>query len=119
MSVIFQDSQPDRLISLREACVKFFGGAISVASLKAEAGRGNLTISKIGRAYFTTPKDINAMVEKCRVTVQARSSVSIRTEVLGPSSTENVSNALASARQTVEMLKRRSKSTEAKSTGSS
>jgi hypothetical protein len=60
---------PDDLpLSLKEVCERVFGGAISVASLKAEYARGNLKLSKIGRAYFTTPADLKAMFEKCRVT---------------------------------------------------
>jgi hypothetical protein len=60
---------PDDLpLSLKEVCERVFGGSISVASLKAEYARGNLELSKIGRAYFTTPADLKAMFEKCRVT---------------------------------------------------
>lgn len=59
---------PDDLpLSLREVCERVFGGAISVASLRAEQQRGNLIVSKIGRAYFTTPKDLRQMFESCRV----------------------------------------------------
>jgi hypothetical protein len=76
------------LITLKDACDIFFGGKISVATLKAEHMRGNLELSKIGRAYFTTPADIKAMREKCRVEVQAPAFGSTRRAERGPSSTD-------------------------------
>jgi hypothetical protein len=56
---------PDALITLKEIYEKVFAGAISVASLKAEHQRGNLVISKIGRQYFTTMRNIEEMRAKC------------------------------------------------------
>lgn len=57
----------DAFLTLKEACRECFHGSISPATLKAEADRGNLTIYKIGRAYFTTKRDIALMKVKCRV----------------------------------------------------
>ncbi len=54
-------------MTLKEACSVVFKDAITVASLKAEAARGNLTMRKVGRAYFVTLNDLSAMWEKCRV----------------------------------------------------
>ena len=111
MTVIGQDSQLERPVALREACQRFFDGAISVASLKAEARRGNLAISKIGRAYFTTASAVNAMVEKCRVKAEAPISRPIPNAGLGQSSTVNARSEQASLSQTVAALKKRSKPT--------
>ncbi|WP_440640991.1 hypothetical protein ACSHT2_07255 [Bradyrhizobium sp. PUT101] len=57
---------PDLPISLKAACEIMFAGAITPATLKAEHGRGNLELFKIGRAHFTTRRQIEAMIEKCR-----------------------------------------------------
>jgi hypothetical protein len=54
-------------IALKDACKDVFNGAISVATLMAEHRRGNLVIYKIGRQYFTTLNELNAMMEKCRM----------------------------------------------------
>lgn len=60
-------SGEDMPMTLKEACTVVFKDAITPATLKAEAARGNLVISKIGRAYFVTWRDLNAMWEKCRL----------------------------------------------------
>jgi hypothetical protein len=52
---------------LKDACEKIFAGAISVATLMAEHRRRNLIISKIGRQYFTTLRDLEDMRTKCTV----------------------------------------------------
>jgi hypothetical protein len=96
----------DAPISLRETCERVFNGAISVATLKAEARRGNLVISKIGRAYFTTEQAIQDMITKCRVLAQAPTSGSTKPEINGQSLTANVTSARASLRA---MLGKRSK----------
>lgn len=59
-------------ITLKDACRDIFKDAISVATLKAEHRRGNLVIFKIGRAYFTSLKELNAMLEKCRMEEKSR-----------------------------------------------
>jgi hypothetical protein len=96
-------------MTLKEACEKVFGGAISVASLKAEAGRGNLTISKIGRAYFTTRRHLDEMEVRCRVKAQAPTFGTTKPEVRGQSSTANGSSALAALKASVERRKKNSK----------
>lgn len=59
-------------MTLKEACTVVFQDAITPATLKAEACRGNLVICKIGRAYFVTWRDLNAMWEKCRLQAPPR-----------------------------------------------
>ena len=60
-------SELDRPLTLKQACEVIFDGAISVATLKAEHRRGNLELFKIGRAYFTTRRHVEAMIEKCKL----------------------------------------------------
>jgi hypothetical protein len=62
-----EDDQP---LTLVDACAEIFDDRITPATLKAEHRRGNLELFKIGRAYFTTRRHIEAMIEKCRL--QAR-----------------------------------------------
>jgi hypothetical protein len=66
------ETGPDALITLKEACETLFAGAISVATLRVEHQRGNLVISKIGRQYFTTLRDIEDMRTKCVVAPPVR-----------------------------------------------
>ena len=73
------------MLTLKDACEVFFGGRVSVATLKAEHGRGNLVMSKIGRAYFTTIAKLRDMEEKCLVDHPAQSSGSIKHAERGPS----------------------------------
>lgn len=57
----------DDPITLKEACEIVFRNQCGVATLRAEAKRGRLTVFKIGRGYFTTLRNVREMVEMCRV----------------------------------------------------
>lgn len=92
----------DAFLTLKEACRDCFHGSISPATLKAEAERGNLTIYKIGRGYFTTKRDIALMKEKCRVAAKPAQRSKTATE---RDTAVRSQAALASARLTVEKLK--------------
>ena len=59
-------------ITLKDACRDVFKDKISVATLMAEHRRGNLVIYKIGRQYFTSLNELNAMLANCRVQVPSR-----------------------------------------------
>ncbi|MET4483101.1 hypothetical protein [Bradyrhizobium sp. F1.13.3] len=61
------DLRPDQPISLKAACEIIFDGSVTPVTLKAEHKRGNLEIVKIGRAYFTTLRHVETMIEKCRL----------------------------------------------------
>jgi hypothetical protein len=50
-------------ITLKHAADRY---GFTVATLRAEAGRGRLTIYRIGKRLYTTPADIRSMVESCR-----------------------------------------------------
>lgn len=51
-------------MTLKEAADRY---RFKLATLRHEAREGRLAIYRIGKAYYTTPADIQAMVEKCRV----------------------------------------------------
>jgi hypothetical protein len=87
----------DVLLTLKDACKIYFAGAVTPATLKAEHARGNLALSKIGRAWFTTLADLKTMREKCRVEAPALGSGSTRAAKLGPLSTDESASAQAAA----------------------
>jgi hypothetical protein len=101
----------DDLITLPQACESFFAGKIKVATLRAEAARGRLTLFRIGRRDFTTRRDLRRMVEKCRVEREAHTYTSIPKDEHGRSETELALSAQESARMSVERLKLLSRNT--------
>lgn len=60
-------------LTLKEAAERY---RFKLATLRHEAREGRLAVYQIGKAYYTTPADIQAMVEKCRVP-RSRTSTSI------------------------------------------
>lgn len=82
-----QDNDP---ITLAQAA-ELFG--IGVATLRAEADRGRLTIYRIGRQDRTTVNDIRAMVERCRVKPKGRGFTLIQDDESGLSEMAAVSSA--------------------------
>jgi len=108
----------DALITLKDACEIFFNGKISIATLKAEHNRGNLALSKIGRAYFTTIAKLREMESKCRVVAPARASGSIRREEHGRSSMDEGGAARASLLMKLERRKSSSANTSRQNTRS-
>ena len=109
----------DTPITLKDACEIHFGGRISVATLKAEHARGNLDMSKIGRAYFTTIGKLREMEAKCRVEVPARASGSIRKEEEpGQSLTDEAAAARDSLLMKLSGLKKPSETISRRSTSS-
>lgn len=95
----------DQLIPLRRAAELFLGDGKHVATLRAEAARGNLVVSKIGRSYWTTMARLKAMDEKCREDQVAQSSGSTRSEEHGPLQTVDPVIAQGSALRTLSRLK--------------
>lgn len=51
-------------LTLKEAAARY---RLKVATLRHEARNGRLAVYKMGKAFYTTPADIAAMVEACRV----------------------------------------------------
>jgi hypothetical protein len=58
------DVKDDVPLTLKDAAERF---GFSVSTLRAQAGRGTLTIYRIGRRLYTTPADVKEMVRRCRV----------------------------------------------------
>ena len=77
-------------ITLREAEQRY---GYSVRTLRAEAGRGRLTVYRIGKRLYTKPVHISEMVEKCRVEPKVRASGLIEDGDNGLSRMERLSSA--------------------------
>jgi len=99
-------------IKLKDAAQHF---NLTVSTLRAEAGRGRLTIYRIGKTDYTTPNDIKEMVRLCRVDPKARDFTLTRRGNIGSSGTDRSSSALAAANETVLRLRSTSRNTSAKS----
>jgi len=95
---------PDQPITLKAACEVIFEGSISPATLKVEHRRGNLELFKIGRAYFTTRRHIEAMIEKCLLRAPHRATTGHSAENWPEEM--RMRAALAAARLSAERLKR-------------
>lgn len=96
----------DTLITLKDACAIFFGGRVTVATLKAEHARGNLDMSKIGRSYWTTIAKLKEMDQRCRVEAPAQSYGSTKRAIRGPSSMDESEAAQASVLKKLQERKR-------------
>lgn len=121
MTRALTDIMDDDPITLAEASDIVLRGAITVATLRAEIKRGNLTVERIGKNLFTTPAYIRKMREQCRVQPNPRDSISERT-VTGTSGLSGIAtttNELAVLKASVTALKRGSLSTLQKSTPAS
>lgn len=99
-------------ITLKDAAAHF---GFSVWTLRAEAGRGKLTIYKIGKRFYTTPADVKEMIQQCRVEQKEHDFTSIRGGNNSLSETERASSALAAATETALRLRNSSRSTLGKS----
>jgi hypothetical protein len=112
--MIWDDDTP---ITLKEACEKIFRNTIKPATLMAEAERGNLQLEKIGRRYFTTPKAIRDMREKCRKDPKVQDSTTEKAPNLdGSSGTETAKYAQAALKNKLSKLKNSSLTTLPKNT---
>lgn len=109
----------DTLITLKDACEIFFGGRVTVATLKAEHGKGNLDMSKIGRSYWTTITKLREMEAKCRVAVPARASGSTNRAIPGQSLMADPDIARGAALRKLDELKKHFVSTSKESTSRS
>jgi hypothetical protein len=107
-----QRERDDMPITLAQAA-EIFG--IGVATLRAEASRGRLTVYRIGRQDRTTINDIRQMVELCRVEPKAPASIVTRRAVNTSSETDRAS--LDSAQQALLKLRSISRNTSPASTG--
>jgi hypothetical protein len=94
----------DQLIPLRRAAEIFLGHPRHVATLRAEAARGNLVVSKIGRSYWTTLTRLKEMDKKCQGDHLARVSGSTSDERPSPSSMVDPTIAQGSALRKLDRL---------------
>ena len=101
-------AEDNKAISLAEAAEKF---GYPLSTLRLEERRGNLTVYKLGRKFYTTPNDIQEMVRRCRVVRKVPDFISIPSGANGQSETDRASSALAAANETVRMLKNTSRNT--------
>jgi len=101
----------DAYVTLAEACKIVFRDTVKVGTLRVEARRGNLPISKIGRRYFTRLGDVRGLFEKCHVEQGDRGSTLIAKGRRGSSGTATASTARAALKDTVIALKRSSRNT--------
>ena len=100
-------SGSDVPITLKDACGDVFKGAISVATLMAEHRRGNLVIYKIGRQYFTSLNELNAMMEKCRM--QAPSRIILERQPAAAEKQRHAQAAQIHLKQVIDRLKKKKK----------
>jgi len=102
----------DTPLTLKEACEMFFRNTITPKTLRAEAGRGTLTIMRIGRQDFVTPQGIKGMMVKtCRAKDSPQGSTSAKTKPSGSSETARNQSAQAAALMTAQALKKHSRNT--------
>lgn len=100
-------------ITLKDAANHF---GFTVATLRAEAERGKLTIYKIGKRLYTTPADIREMVAQCRVDRKAPGFTLTRSESNSSSGMDRASSVLAAAQETTLRLRNSSRNTSGTST---
>src|SRR4051812_22084095 len=101
----------EQLIPLRRAAEIFLGDARHVATLRAEASRGNLVVSRIGRLLWTTLPALREMEAKCRVEARVQSSGTTRRAIDGRSATAKASAAQAAVAMRLEQRKKNSRTT--------
>lgn len=106
----------DDPVTLKEACQIVFRNRIKPATLRAEASRGRLTISRIGKRDFTTLREARELFDRCRGEQSGHASTG--TERARPGSSETVQRSFAQARAkaAVEKLKGLSRATSPAST---
>src|SRR5665647_420019 len=81
LRVQMTDNDP---ITLAEAAAHF---RLTKGVLKAEGLRGNLTMFRLGKTYYTTATAIREWIGKCRVEPKARGFISINGAANGLSET--------------------------------
>lgn len=91
----------DDPITLKEACEIVFRNTCAVATLRAEADRGRLNISKIGKRYYTTLRSARELYDKCRVGPKAQGSISTLEDALGSYAKARALYARLALRQTL------------------
>jgi hypothetical protein len=99
---MMQDDEP---ITLADACELYPRAKLTVSTLRAEAGRGRLKIFRLGRRDYTTCRDMQEMIERCREEDYRRDCILTSAEANGSSEMERASSAQAALSATVTALK--------------
>ena len=111
-------SEFPRLMTLAEAAERI-SPALTADSLRTEAKRGRLHITRVAGKSFVTESDLREMLDKCRGERKDHGSTCASDQggnLSGSCSTEAKSTALVAAKETLRELKERSRATSAKST---
>jgi hypothetical protein len=103
-AVQVSESLPEeRPLTLREAADRY---GFTVSTLRAEAGRGRLSIFRIGKRDYTMAADVQEMIRRCREDDPRRDSILTRKGSIGLSETDRVSSAQERAKESVAKLKK-------------
>ena len=98
-------SEIPELLTLNEACERFFRGLIKPSTLRARAAEGKLRLTRIGKRHFVTAEDLAAMVRRCRDEPRDPASTSTNARAASPSGsseTERIRSARAALRATLQ-----------------
>ena len=101
----------DSPMTLAEVCEIVFRGTIKPSTLRAEAAKGRLDISRIGKRDFTTLRAVREMQERCLVAHKAPGSGSTKDVGHGSSETARLLSARAALEATVRELRKPSQPT--------
>ncbi len=101
----------DDPVTLREACEIVFRNTVTPATLRAEAARGRLVISRIGKRDFTTLRDARGLLAKCHVQNHHPAYISTRAASNGSSETDRLSSAQVALSMSLSRLKSNSRRT--------
>ena len=107
-----------RLLTLQEAAARI-SPSLTADSLRTEAKRGRLHITRIAGKSFVSESDVREMLERCRAAPRDHGSGSDRepdATPFGSSSTEAKSTAQVAAKETLLALKERLRATSRPST---
>jgi hypothetical protein len=95
----------DEPITLADACELYPRAKLTVSTLRAEAVRGRLVIFRLGRRDYTTLRDMQELVQRCREEGYRRDCTLMAPEENGSSEMESASSAQAALNATVTALK--------------
>jgi hypothetical protein len=91
----------DDPLPLADACAVYPQARLTVSTLRAESARGRLKVFRLGRRDYTTRRDMQEMIAKCREDDRRHGFTSIRQDGNGSSRTVGTVSALAALRQSV------------------
>lgn len=90
-----------KLVPLKDAAA---GLGVTISALRAEVQRGTLSVRRIGKNFYTTTQDLDAMVETCRVKPSPPASPIARPETNGSSETDDATSELDALKESMRVL---------------